>query len=1155
MSNLKPLGNSGVNVSLEKIQQYIPSWFWENIYPSKEAAEAAGKTVYAVANEETNTYYVTNPLKGGYSLIAGESIQYTGSSADKEEVKFVDFLETEYKLPRWIVDVLLPQISKNGKQKIVCWPNSSFSRCQDAITAKGVSSAEEFVFVNLQNFPSQLFVYNTNISHVGTGRSYNINSGTIYAEFAYDSLTQDGATPRISRLESVLKNLKYENLQAVVSKKEEEPLDKQVTIVSNSGQELKIGLKQLQTHVPMWAFSNMFVRKYSETEPTFKMLEKSVLTELVFSTTKAELQTIYRKHRPAGSSEVFRNNLIKKFASSTKPAHIGIRGGELSDKEVEDYKQATVTVEDALGEKGDIPLWIWENVFSKQDKESFVFARSGQEVYLKIQKTLKGKPVTTISLNKNGGTEISISRSDDGQNVSYTVNGIAKLKDPTAVRYMIFNKGEFVPKVCIFGKDNIPADKFRTEKEFTDPDMIYEKALKLFNESQLKKNNIEKILNKLHEKISPSFNYIFSSKEEYKKAKSDLEKICAPCAVYYDEEKDQMCVSINAGYSGTDDSISSFDINPDTIDSVVSQIEKKVSIRFSEFVKLAGFYRFKETYEFIGKLLEKKFPQLSLYTTNGYNNCIRWQDQSKLEIIDGKGNVTAALSFKDSGLTKLEDELYKTFGKYFASDEAPAQVLSDIKHSLKLNMINSASELKDKNFKPFQVFSIKNSSLVYLTNRAGSLIGQFYLHKESDLESLTKSIATLNIIKNDLCEEINKLIQKFENFIHDNFREIKVSVNTIDENNIEIDYGFGKIKTVQLEQASQRDADVLSLKIHQVIDEITQNFCEYSSKSLLLIPKKINSLIPSAYKIIYGEPNFGDSNSHTLSYGFGFDTVSKLFYFNRKNGKDIYATFTIEEMFNPDEATLEKIKTFFKSWEEDHVFIPEQYLYIPNEYRFLLEDETLKNHIVFDISKRKEESPTRIEIGYDAVRFYKNGELEKSFFYKNNELDLNFFSELKSFALPLAKTLKIAESDAKIVAKRLVSKKVIDLATKILLSLAKSKKDIPAIERFLETSNGKTAIGLISSFMLKYSVKFFDPKYQPIVEEISTEMRISSETNLALETVEFVQETFLKGLAVDSPLVRIALEPEKLGIKFDETKDDAENIFLESDINSNKLMN
>jgi hypothetical protein len=76
---------------------------------------------------------------------------------------------------------------------------------------------------------------------------------------------------------------------------------------------------------------------------------------------------------------------------------------------------------------------------------------------------------------------------------------------------------------------------------------------------------------------------------------------------------------------------------------------------------------------------------------------------------------------------------------------------------------------------------------------------------------------------------------------------------------------------------------------------------------------------------------------------------------------------------------------------------------------------------------------------------------------------LSYFSEFKDQISTFKKIATIAESDGKIVAKRLIAKKVIDLTTQILLSLAKTKKDIPAIQKFLESANGRSIVGILAS--------------------------------------------------------------------------------------------
>ena len=70
---------------------------------------------------------------------------------------------------------------------------------------------------------------------------------------------------------------------------------------------------------------------------------------------------------------------------------------------------------------------------------------------------------------------------------------------------------------------------------------------------------------------------------------------------------------------------------------------------------------------------------------------------------------------------------------------------------------------------------------------------------------------------------------------------------------------------------------------------------------------------------------------------------------------------------------------------------------------------------------------------------------------------------------------------------------------------------------------------------------------------MSTEMRVAGETEIALETINFIQETFIKGLESTSPLVRVAVD--SVTKEFEQPSSNAEEEIFFNYIPSDKLAN
>lgn len=1155
MPKLKPLGNSGVNVDIDKIIGYIPPWFWENIYPTKEAAEAAGKTVYAVANEETNTYYTTNPLNGSLSLITGLEKQTNVSDEDKALVKFTDFLGNEYELQKWVVDVLLPQISKNGKQKIVCCGNSNHTSYRDKLREKGVSSTEEFVYINFEHFPSQFFVYNTNVACVGSGNTYisMYNKQAIFAEFSKNIIWQTNASSRVPYLESVLKDLKYENSSTETAKEKEEERksipDEELELVSFSGKKIKAGLNFLRNHLSVWDFSNMFIESENMEEIPPEMFKNfPYVADVVTDPATNKITSIMRKTE----DDVYHNKIKKMFGEYTGSKYTDLGLSSINEEEVEKYRKEMISVEDSLGHRGSLPLWMWKELLTEKDKECFVFSNLTNIDTIKTK--FKGKPLMSINLERNGN-EYSFLRLDDGKDMVESLYSINPIKDPAAIKYIVFKHGEIEPLFCLFGHDEVDYS-IEKRKEYKDLNLVYKRAVSLYNKKRLEEIKAKKELEEVRKafvelksrllnetKLSESF--IFYSREEYEKSKSKLEEVCAPCAVYFNENNKSIDYVANAGYSNTNESKESFKLNDsilfDTIRGRISRFEKV----------FADIYRYKLALDEINFELENKFRGIKLNVTSvSVENSIQWDEPTQLKIVNENKDIVATVDLNQGGIEKLRKGLHETFGKYYAVNNNPPEFLKTINKQLKIRLVDSETEVQ-KSASLYDIISVKNTSKVWITNFKGYFLGPYDITNPSERSILIQTIDSLSETKIKSRNTMEKLKKEFFDFIKSNFGVIEVTTESSPDNIYEtINFGLGKLAVLKTEYANPAGVEEFAMWFDTQKYYLDQRFSMYSSG--MWLPKSILQLIPEAYQSVYGKLTIEDGAENNNSYGFGFDNFSKLFYFNKKNG-ELHCSFTVEELLIPSADTLEIIRNYFKTWEEEHTFIPDKYLFIPNEFRFLLDDESLKDYVVFDTTPNKESKPTRVEIAYNAINVFVKNNLVKTFKFHMFETDLSYFSEFKDQISTFKKIATIAESDGRIVAKRLVSKKVIDLTTQILLSLAKTKKDIPAIQKFLESANGRSIVGILASLVLKSSVRYFDPIYQHIIYDMSTEMRVAGETEIALETINFIQETFIKGLESTSPLVRVAVD--SVAKEFDQPASSAEEEITFNYIPSDKLVN
>ena len=203
-------------------------------------------------------------------------------------------------------------------------------------------------------------MYNSNLSYVGTGSSYHsISRSAIFTDFCHNSCYRNNSLQLISYLESILKDLKYENSSMETAKEKEEekkPIsDEELELVSFSGEKIKAGLNLLRNHLSVWDFSNMFIESENMEEIPPEMFKNfPYVADVVTDPATNKITSIMRKTE----DDVYYNKIKKMFGEYTGSKYTDLGLSSINEEEVEKYRKEMISVEDSLGHRGSLPLWM-----------------------------------------------------------------------------------------------------------------------------------------------------------------------------------------------------------------------------------------------------------------------------------------------------------------------------------------------------------------------------------------------------------------------------------------------------------------------------------------------------------------------------------------------------------------------------------------------------------------------------------------------------------------------------------------------------------------------------------------------------------------------------------------------------------------------------
>ena len=128
----------------------------------------------------------------------------------------------------------------------------------------------------------------------------------------------------------------------------------------------------------------------------------------------------------------------------------------------------------------------------------------------------------------------------------------------------------------------------------------------------------------------------------------------------------------------------------------------------------------------------------------------------------------------------------------------------------------------------------------------------------------------------------------------------------------------------------------------------------------------------------------------------------------------------------------------------------------------------------------------------------------------------------------LADTIK---SDAKIVATRIAAQQIVSTAKTLITKLLKQKGNTEStIAKFLNSNYGNAVTGAVAGVLLKSLASRFEGKYSKVIDEISDELRVSSEVLIIDELSTHIlnaSEVMFNQLTTTKDLVRVAIEETK----------------------------
>lgn len=511
--------------------------------------------------------------------------------------------------------------------------------------------------------------------------------------------------------------------------------------------------------------------------------------------------------------------------------------------------------------------------------------------------------------------------------------------------------------------------------------------------------------------------------------------------------------------------------------------------------------------------------KLLVYCGNGEN------PESKIPI---PKFINEAKFLEDLG--NIEKDLESVFTDYLFRKDNKNKIPQKLQTRLNEFCANEGESYSDFVSRPFSVtFSSKRNSVV-ITTQNGSFQEIFF-------DSLK--------FKEDYFNAVNNAI-KISDESYRKIRDLKI-IDEIDElylfgtswkNEVEFTSPFGDLLAPANNEVDsdwifndiQKFKDSL-IKIRKEIDRFLDNN-DYG------FDEEIEFTIPGSFIKMCEQFNIKktlktSSDLEDLFSQFVFDTnKNTITFYSPENCRKLFEC-TAKELYN-EHILAEKMNKFISLYKEEYDTETGIAKCIMN-----LIPKDFKDKVVTDINEwtKKyscEESVGRIFVSNGTILFnnfyWNQDEVENEDDYsKFDNIYLNEYSDFSEieeattsmFALLGASTkssnvnagsnlTETIKSDANIVAKRVATQRVISLIKDLVISILGKTKKIPKadVEKFYNSAYGKAIVGISTSLMLKVLNSRFDSKYTPIFEEISEELRISSETEIASELTEKLTEMF-----------------------------------------------
>lgn len=351
-----------------------------------------------------------------------------------------------------------------------------------------------------------------------------------------------------------------------------------------------------------------------------------------------------------------------------------------------------------------------------------------------------------------------------------------------------------------------------------------------------------------------------------------------------------------------------------------------------------------------------------------------------------------------------------------------------------------------------------------------------------------------------------------------------------------------------------RDHESYKQKINEVLKEMEQaaDYCEYVENIEMTLPSTfLNMSFDLGIEITAINTEY--NKMEDIFSKFIFDTYTNTVSFYSPEACEKLFECTAQELYNK-EILAEKMQKFLVSYKDQYdteTRIAKCIMkLIPDDFK----DKVITNKVEWNEKYSSAEDMGRIFVSNEEILFNNfywnqdemenNDDLVSDFdniyidehgdFSEIEEATAHMFALLGATTKPLStnvgKLTEIIKSDAEIVAKRIAAEKIIILVQKLMASLLHKTKKFSKtdVEKFFNSVYGKAVIGVSASFVLKSLNNKFDSRYSFILEEISEELRVSSETEIASELVEKLAGMFSPGLSSGSNsmefLVRVVSE-------------------------------